>query len=133
MNTEDKDKLRKVSFQEFADKWLDSLSTEYDAIGNLWIDLFRDEIREYLNNIRNKIDTLITLIKATGTEEAYDAFVAEFAGHEDEHLPAYEALLPIIRALGGRDEDTALTIISIFKYARARRLGGAERDNITAD
>ncbi len=133
MNTDDKAKLRKVSFQEFADEWLDRLSPKYDEIGGLWIDLFRDEIGEYLNSIRNKADALITLIKATGAEEAYNAFIAEFADHEGGRLPAYEAILPVVRALEGRDEDTALTIISIFKYARARRLGGTERDNIATD
>jgi hypothetical protein len=133
MNTEDRDKLRQITFREFADEWLDRLNAKYDAIGTLWIDLFRDDIVEHLNQIRNKVDVLITLIQASGSDEAYEAFVAEFAEGEEKGLPAYELLLPIIRALGGKDDDSALTIISIFGYARTRGFGGAERDNIGAD
>jgi len=130
MNTEDKDKLRKISFREFADEWLDKLNNKYDTIGDLWISTFRTEISEYLNNLGNRVDALITLLKATSAEEAYEAFVAEFAEDKDASLPAYESLLPVIRALGGKDEDSALTIIGIFDYARARRFSPPSGDNI---
>jgi hypothetical protein len=133
MSIEDKDKLRSVSFREFADEWLDKLNSKYDYIGNLWIDLFREDIVKYLNSISNRIDALITFIQATGADEAYEAFVAEFGEDKKSRLPAYELLLPVIRALGGRDEDSALTIISIFEYARARRLGGTEGDYLSTD
>jgi hypothetical protein len=133
MSTEDKAKLRSISFREFADEWLDKLNNKYDPIGDLWIDLFREDITKYLNNISNRIDALLTFIQATGADEAYEAFVSEFTEGEKKRLPAYELLLPIIRALGGQDEDSALTIISIFEYARARRLGGAAGDNLPVD
>jgi hypothetical protein len=133
MNTEDKDKLRKISFCEFADEWLDKLNERYDTIGDLWIDLFREDIAKYLNNISNRIDALLTFIQATGADEAYEAFVSEFNEGGKRKLPAYELLLPVIRALGGRDDDSALTIISIFEYARARRLGSTEGDNLSVD
>jgi len=140
MNTDDRDKLRKVSFREFADEWLDKLNPEYDGIGEFWVATFRAEIVSYLNTIRGKVDTLIGLIEATGAEEAYEAFAAEFGGEEGPRLPTYETLLPVIRSLGGRDDDSALTIMGIFEYARARRLsvedgagarsiGGIERSN----
>jgi hypothetical protein len=133
MNTDDKDRLRKISFREFADEWLDRLNPKYDAIGDLWVATFRPEIASYLNNIRGKVDTLIGLIEATGADEAYEAFAAEFGIEEGPRLPAYEILLPAIRALGGRDDDSALAVIGIFEYARARRLGGAEGDNLGAN
>jgi len=133
MNTGDKDKLRSISFCEFADEWLDRLNKKYDPIGDLWIGLFREEIVKYLNNISNRIDALLTFIQATKADEAYEAFVSEFAEGDKKRLPSYELLLPVIRALGGRDDDSALTIISIFEYARARRLGGAAGDNIVTD
>jgi len=122
--------LRSISFAEFADEWLDGLNNKYDAIGNLWIDVFRADINEYLNNLNNKVDALITLLSATNAEEAYEAFVAEFGEDKKNSLPSYEALLPVIRALGGLDNDSALTIIGIFDYARARRLSPPSRDNI---
>jgi hypothetical protein len=122
MNTDDRDKLRKVSFREFADEWLDKLNPEYDGIGEFWVATFRAEIVSYLNTIREKTEALIRLIEATGAEEAYEAFAAEFGGEEEPRLPAYEMLLPVIRSLGGRDDDSALTIMGIFEYARARRL-----------
>ena len=130
MSIEDRDKLREISFREFADKWLDGLEAKYDTIGDLWIDLFRADINEYLNNLNNKVDALITLLSATSAEEAYEAFVAEFGEDKKNSLPSYEALLPVIRALGGRDNDSALTIIGIFDYARARRLSSPSGDNI---
>jgi hypothetical protein len=130
MNTDDKDRLRKISFREFADEWLDKLNPEYDAIGDLWVAIFREEIASYLNTIRSKVDTLIGLIEATGAEEAYEAFAAEFGKEEGPRLPAYEMLLPVLRSLGGRDDDSVLAILGIFEYARARRLGGPERDNL---
>jgi hypothetical protein len=133
MNTDDRDRLRKISFREFADEWLDRLNPKYDPIGDLWITTFRSEIVSYLNAIRNKVDSLIRLITATEAEEAYEAFVAEFGRDEPSKLPAYETILPVIRELGGRDEDPALTVIGIFEYARARRLSGAERDNLGAN
>ena len=122
MNTDDRDKLRKVSFREFADEWLDKLNPEYDSIGEFWVATFRAEIVSYLNTIREKTEALIRLIEATGAEEAYEAFAAEFGGEEEPRLPAYEMLLPVIRSLGGRDDDSALTIMGIFEYARARKL-----------
>jgi hypothetical protein len=130
MSIEDKDRLRKISFCEFADEWLDRLDNKYDAIGDLWIDVFRADINEYLNNLNNRVDALITLLSATSAEEAYEAFVAEFSEDRRSSLPSYEALLPVIRALGGRDNDSALTIIGIFDYARARRLSPPSGDNI---
>jgi len=130
MSTEDKDRLRKISFREFADEWLDKLNPEYDAIGDLWVAIFREEILSYFNTIRGKVDTLIGLIEATGADEAYEAFAAEFGGEERPRLPAYEMLLPVIRSLGGRDNDSALAVMGIFEYARARRHGGAEGDNL---
>jgi hypothetical protein len=130
MNTDDKDRLRKVSFREFADEWLDKLNPEYDSIGEFWVATFREEIVSYLNTIRGKAETLIRLIEATGAEEAYEAFAAEFGGDEGLRLPAYEMLLPVIRALGGWDDDSALTIMGIFEYARARRHVGTEGDNL---
>jgi len=133
MNTDDRDKLRKISFREFADEWLDKLNPEYDSIGDLWVAIFREEILSYLNTIRGKVDTLIGLIEATGADEAYEAFAAEFGTDERPRLPAYEMLLPVIRSLGGRDDDSALTIMGIFEYARARRHGGAEGDNLGAN
>jgi len=133
MNTVDKDRLRKISFQDFADEWLDRLNPKYDPMGDLWIATFRNEIVSYLNNIRGKVDTLIRLITATEAEEAYEAFVAEFGRDEPPNLPAYEAILPVIRELGGRDDDSALTVIGIFEYARARRLSGTEGDNLGAN
>jgi len=133
MSTDDKDKLRAISFREFADEWLDKLNKEYDNIGDLWINTFRTEIVEYLNNLRNRVDTLITLLSATQADEAFDAFVAEFGGDDNPRLPAFEMLLPTIRALGGKDEDSALTIIGIFEYARVRRLSASSGDNINAN
>jgi hypothetical protein len=130
MNIEGKDKLRKISFREFADEWIDKLNDKYDAIGNLWVNTFRAEISEYLNNLGNRVDTLIVLLTATNADEAYEAFVAEFGEDKNERLPAYEMLLPAIRALGGRDDDSALTIIGIFDYARARRPATSSGDNI---
>ena len=130
MNTADKDRLRKISFREFADEWLDKLNPEYDGIGDIWVAIFRDEIASYLNTIRGKVDALIGLIEATGAEEAYEAFASEFGGDEGPRLPAYEMLLPLIRALGGRDDDSALAIMATFEYARARRHGGSEGDNL---
>jgi len=126
MSTDDKDRFRKISFREFADEWLDKLNPEYDSIGEFWVAIFRAEIVSYLNTIRSKVDTLIGLIEATGAEEAYEAFAAEFGGDEGPRLPAYEMLLPVIRSLGGSDDDSALTVIGIFEYARARRLSGDE-------
>jgi hypothetical protein len=93
--------------------------------------IFREEIVSYLNTLRGKVDTLIGLIEATGAEEAYEAFAAEFGGEEGPRLPAYEMLLPVIRTLGGRDDDSALAVMGIFEYARARRHGGAEGDNLS--
>jgi len=130
MSTDDKDRLRKVSFLEFADEWLDKLNPEYDGIGDIWVAIFREEIVSYLNTLRGKVDTLIGLIEATGADEAYEAFAAEFGGDEGPRLPAYEMLLPVIRALGGRDDDSALAVMGIFEYARSRRLSGAEGDNL---
>jgi hypothetical protein len=130
MNTDDRDRLRKISFREFADEWLDRLNPKYDPIGDLWITTFRSEIVSYLNAIRNKVDSLIGLITATEAEEAYEAFAAEFGRDELPKLPAYESILPVIRELGGRDDDSALTVIGIFEYARARRLSGVEGDNL---
>ena len=130
MNTDDKDKLRNISFREFADEWLDKLNERYDTIGNLWIDVFRRDISEYLNNLGNRVDVLITLLRATSAEEAYEAFIAEFGEDKNTQLPAYETLLPVIRMLGGRDDDSALTIIGIFDYARSRRLSPTSGDNI---
>jgi hypothetical protein len=95
--------------------------------------IFREEIVSYLNTLKGKVDTLIGLIEATGAEEAYEAFVAEFGGEEEPRLPAYEMLLPVIRSLGGRDDDSALAVMGIFEYARARRLSGAEGDNLGAN
>jgi len=126
MNTDDKDSLRRVSFREFADDWLDRLSPKYDPIGDLWIATFRNEIVSYLNSIRGKVDALIRLITATEAEEAYEAFVAEFGRDEPPKLPAYETILPVIRELGGRDDDSALTVIGIFEYARARKISSNE-------
>jgi hypothetical protein len=133
MNTDDKDRLRKVSFREFADEWLDRLNPKYDPIGDLWITTFRSEITSYLNTIRGKVDSLIRLITATEAEEAYEAFVAEFGRDEQPRLPAYESILPVVRELGGRDDDSALSVIGIFEYARARRLSGSEGDNLSAN
>jgi len=126
MSTDDKDRLRKISFREFADEWLDKLNPEYDSIGDFWVAIFRAEIVSYLNTIWGKVDTLISLIETTGAEEAYEAFAAEFGGDEGPRLPAYEMLLPVIRSLGGNDDDSALTVIGIFEYARARRLSDDE-------
>jgi hypothetical protein len=133
MSTDDKDRLRKVSFRDFADEWLDKLNPEYDSIGDIWVAIFREEIVSYINTLRGKVDTLIGLIEATGADEAYEAFAAEFGGEEGPRLPAYEMLLPVIRSLGGRDDDSALVIMGIFEYARARRLSGAEGDNLGAN
>jgi hypothetical protein len=133
MNTDDRDKLRKISFREFADEWLDKLNPEYDSIGDLWVAIFKEEILSYLNTIRGKVDTLIGLIEATGADEAYEAFAAEFGADERPRLPAYEMLLPVIRSLGGRDDDSALTTLGIFEYARARRHGGDEGDNLSSN
>jgi len=130
MSGHNNNNLRSISFAEFADEWLDKLNNKYDDIGNLWIDVFRRDISEYLNNLGNRVDALITLLSATSAEEAYEAFVAEFAEDKNTNLPAYESLLPVIRALGGKDEDSALTIIGIFDYARARRLSPPSGDNI---
>ncbi len=130
MSTGDKDKLREISFRKFADEWLDNLNPEYDNIGEFWVAIFRDEIVSYLNTLRGKVDTLIGLIEATGADEAYEAFVAEFGGGERPHLPAYEMLLPVIRSLGGRDDDSALAVMAIFEYARARRHVSSEGDNL---
>jgi hypothetical protein len=130
MNTDDKDRLRKISFREFADEWLDKLNPEYDATGDLWVNIFREDIVSYLNIIRDKVDTLIGLIEATGAEEAYEAFAAEFGKEDRPRLPTYEMLLPLIRSLGGRDDDSALAIMGIFEYARTRRLSSTERDNL---
>jgi hypothetical protein len=130
MSTGDRHKLRKISFREFADEWLDGLEAKYDAIGDLWIDVFRADINEYLNSLHNRVDALITLLSATSADEAYEAFVAEFGEDRKSNLPSYEALLPVIRGLGGRDDDSALTIIGIFDYARARRLSPPSGDNI---
>ena len=76
MNTDDRNRLRKVSFREFADEWLDKLNPKYDLIGDLWVETFRNEIASHLNTIRGKVEALIGLIKATEAEEAYDAFAA---------------------------------------------------------
>ena len=130
MSSHNNNNLRSISFAKFADEWLDGLNNKYDAIGNLWIDVFRADINEYLNNLNNKVDALITLLSATNAEEAYEAFVAEFGEDKKNSLPSYEALLPVIRALGGRDNDSALTIIGIFDYAMARRLSPPSGDNI---
>jgi len=130
MNTADRDRFRKVSFREFADEWLDNLNPKYDPIGALWIETFRKEIVSHLSTIQNKVEALIGLIKATEAEEAYDAFAAEFGREEGPRLPAYEFILPAIRELGGRDDDSALTVMGIFEYARTRRLSGAEGDNL---
>jgi len=132
MNTEDKDKLREISFREFADEWLDRLNSKYDTIGDLWIEVFRKDITEYLNNLGNRVDALITLLRATSAEEAYEAFVAEFGEDKNMQLPAYETLLPVIRMLGGRDDDSALTIIGIFVYERARRLNSPSGDSLNS-
>ncbi len=133
MSTEDKDKLREISFREFADAWLDRIDRRYDAIGDLWIKVFRREISEYLNNIRNRVEVLITLLNATSADEAFEAFVAEFGDDNTLGLPAYEMLLPVIRLLGGKDNDSALAVIGIFEYARARRLVPPSGDNINPD
>jgi len=133
MSTDDKDRLRKVLFREFADEWLDKLNPEYDSIGDIWVAIFREEIVSYLNTLRGKVDTLIGLIEATGADEAYEAFAAEFGGEEGPRLPAYEMLIPVIRSLGGKDDDSALAVMGIFEYARSRRLSGAEGDNLSAN
>jgi len=122
--------LRSISFAEFADEWLDKLNPEYDGIGDIWVAIFREEIVSYLNTLRGKVDTLIGLIEATGADEAYEAFATEFGGEEEPRLPAYEMLLPVIRSLGGRDDDSALAVMGIFEYARARRLSVGEEAGV---
>jgi len=134
MSTEDRDKLRSVSFKEFADEWLDKLKRKYDAIGDAWIDTFRPDIASYLQAMGERVDTLINLLTYLDNDEAIRAFLAEFGGEQKYDIPSYEALIPAIRSLGGKDNDTALTIIGIFRYeAGLRRLRSTSGDNIGVD
>jgi len=118
MSTEDRDRLRAVSFREFADKWLDSLESKLDPLGDIWVFLFGSEIKSYLQGLASKVDQLLVLIQATGAEEAYQAFASEFAKEDGNQIPSYESLLPAIRALGGKDDDTAMKVFGIFEYAK---------------
>jgi hypothetical protein len=137
MSTEDKDKLRAVSFREFADRWLDGLDPELDPLGDIWVSLFRPEIKSYLQGLASKVDQLLVLIQATGAEEAYQAFASEFANQNESQIPSYESLLPIIRTLGGKDDDTAMKVFGIFEYAQKakglQRYSGASENNINSD
>jgi len=137
MNTDDRDKLRAVSFREFADRWLDGLDPKLDPLGDIWVSLFGQEIKSYLQGLAGKVDKLLVIIRATGAEEAYQAFASEFAKEGGSQIPTYEALLPIIRALGGKDDDTAMKVFGIFEYAqKAKGLqghSGASGNNIDPD
>ena len=138
MNIADKDKLRQISFREFADYWLDRLNKRYDALGELWIDTFRSEIKSEIISLGERVDKLISLLSHLNTEETIQAFIAEFGGlNEETPLPAFETILPVLRALGGKDDDSALAVIGIFKYAtripRIRGPSGAKGDNINTD
>jgi hypothetical protein len=118
MSTADRDKLRAISFREFADRWLDGLDSELDPLGDIWVSLFGSEIKSYLQGLAGKVDQLLVLIQATGAEEAYQAFASEFAKGDSSQIPSYESLLPAIRALGGKDDDTAMKVFGIFEYAK---------------
>ncbi len=137
MSTDDRAKLRAISFREFADRWLDGLDPELDPLGDIWISLFGAEIKSYLQGLAGKVDQLLILIQATGAEEAYQAFAAEFVKDERSQLPTYESLLPIIRALGGKDDDTAMKVFGIFEYAQKAKglqgYSGASGNNINSD
>jgi hypothetical protein len=137
MSTEDRDRLRAVSFREFADRWLDGLDSQLDPLGDIWVSLFGSEIKSHLQGLAGKVDQLLVLIQATGAEEAYQAFASEFAKGDDSQLPSYESLLPAIRALGGKDDDTAMKVFGIFEYAKkVKGLQGyseASRNNIDPD
>ncbi len=137
MNTDDRDRLRQVSFKEFADRWIDGLDPELDPLGDIWVSLFGHEIKSYLQSLAGKVDQLLVLLQATGAEEAYQAFASEFAKGDDNQLPSYESLLPAIRALGGKDDDTAMKVFGIFEYAqKAKGLqghSGASGNNIKPD
>jgi hypothetical protein len=137
MNTEDRDKLRVVSFREFADRWLDGLDPELDPLGDIWVSLFEPEIKSYLQSLAGKVDRLLILIQATGAEEAYQAFASEFAKGDGSQIPSYESLLPAIRALGGKDDDTAMKVFGIFEYAKKAKglqgYSGTSGNNIDPD
>jgi len=137
MSTDDRDRLRAVSFREFADRWLDGLDPEFDPLGDIWVSLFSSEIKSYLQGLAGKVDQLLVLIQATGAEEAYQAFATEFAKEDHSQIPSYESLLPIIRALGGKDDDTAMKVFGIFEYAKKAKglqgYSGASGNNINPD
>ncbi len=122
MNTEDKDKtpqeiLRSVSFQEFADRWLDNLDPALDPLGELWIEIHRDAIYNEILTLQQKCEAAMRLLEHLDTKEAYEAAALSLVSKELP-LPAYETMLPYLRLLGAKDDDNFLTIVSIFRYAQ---------------
>jgi hypothetical protein len=137
MSTDDRGKLRAISFREFADRWLDGLDPGLDPLGDIWVSLFGKEIKSHLQGLADKVERLLFIIQATGAEEAYQAFASEFAKEGASQIPSYESLLPAIRALGGKDEDTAMKVFGIFEYAQKAKgpqgYSGAPGNNIDSD
>ncbi len=122
MNTEDKDKnlihkLRSISFQEFADRWLDRLDPELDLLGEIWIEVYRDEIYNEILALQQKCEAGYRLLQHLPSKEAYEAVALSLIPNEIP-LPAYETLLPYLRLIGANDNDNFLKIVSLLYYAQ---------------
>lgn len=135
MNTEDKDKtpqeiLRSISFQEFADRWLDNLDPELDPFGELWIEIHRETIYNEILALQQKCEAALRLLEHLGTKEAYEAAAQSLVSKELK-LPAYETILPYLRLLGAKDKENFLTVVSLINYAQ--RLKKTETSNIKTD
>jgi hypothetical protein len=123
-------KLRSISFQEFADKWLDRLDPELDLLGQIWIEIYRDEIYNEILALQQKAEMAFRLVEHLGTKEAYEAAAQTLVPNEI-NLPAYETLLPFLRLIGAKDDDNFLKIVSLLHYAQ--RSQKTKKSNLKTD
>ena len=123
----DTETLRKLSFREFCDKWIDELDEKYDHAGEVWVELFREQIFKQMLELRQKVEKLHALVSFLESEEVYDAVISEFVKEKTLlDLPAYETMLPVLIAAGAQNTESFLAVVALLKSRLNydERLGG---------
>lgn len=118
----DINKLRKITFREFCDEWLDKLNPAYDEAAEYYIDVFRNEIFASILNIYQKAEKALAYAKIYNTTEVFLKALSDFVQANDENkkdIPSFERFVPILRKLGAKDDDSFLAVIAILKHARS--------------
>ena len=127
----DKQKLRSITFKEFCDEALDKLNPSYDEALDLYISVFKEEIFVSLLNLRQKAERAKTYMNMFSETDVFLKVLSDFNTTESEiDLPAFERLLPVLRALNIKEDDSFLSAIAIFLHAKTNK-GETQKSNQT--